>query len=59
MMEIKPQKNLFKYGIYFNDAKLLRNGPDLVAIPAKNAVDEIKFLFIGSFFNQWTEIIRY
>ena len=35
--ENKSQINLSKHGINFNDAQLLWDAPDFVAIPAKNA----------------------
>ena len=58
--ENKSQINLSKHGINFNDAQLLWDDPDFVAIPAKNSGDEIRFLVIGSIdFKHWSAVITY
>ena len=56
--ESKSQLNQSKHGINFEDAQLLWDDPDLVAIPAKNTGDEIRFLVIGVInFKHWSAIV--
>lgn len=58
--ENKSTANNEKHGIDFDQARALWDDPDLLEIPAKNVVDENRYLVIGKIGEKhWSAVITY
>ena len=56
----KNQSNLEKHGIDFIDAQLLWDDPNRLEIPAKNVLDEPRYLMLGMIENKcWSAVVTY
>jgi uncharacterized DUF497 family protein len=58
--ETKSAANEVKHGIDFIEAQALWDDPDLLEVPAKNVLDEDRYLLIGKIDNKyWSAIVTY
>ena len=58
--ETKSAANEVKHGIDFIEAHALWDDPDLLEVPAKNVLDEDRYLLIGKIDNKyWSAIVTY
>ncbi len=51
--ETKSAANEVKHGIDFIEAQALWDDPDLLEVPAKNVLDEDRYLLIGEIDNKY------
>lgn len=56
----KSEVNNKKHGIDFYEAQKLWDDPDLIEVPVKNIIDELRFLVIGKISGKhWSGVITY